>query len=317
MEIEFLGTGAGMPSKQRNTSALVLDLSEENREIWLFDCGEATQHQLLYSAVKPRKIAKIFITHLHGDHIFGLPGFLSSRAFLGGDDPVDLYGPKGLKEWIAHTFRLTGTHLQYSLNVHEVRDGLLFETAEFRMYAQKLDHVLDSYGYRVEQKELPGTLLMERVAVHGVPKGPLLKQLKEGNDVVLEDGRIVRSKDVTSERKRGFTVAVLGDTAYCRASIELAQQADIVIHEATFTNEYAAGAREFGHSTIADAANVAKEAGARYLIANHISSRFLPGDMPEFLAEGTAIFPHITAADDFMRCRFKNGVLSCSRPHAK
>lgn len=317
MDIEFLGTGAGMPSKQRNTSALVLDLSEENREIWLFDCGEATQHQLLYSAVKPRKITKIFITHLHGDHIFGLPGLLSSRAFLGGEEPLDLYGPKGLKEWIEHTFRLTGTHLQYTLNIHEVQEGLLFETAEFRVYTQKLAHVLDSYGYRIEQKELPGTLLMDRVAVYGVPKGPLLKQLKEGHDVALEDGTIVRSQDVTSERKKGFTIAVLGDTSYCQASVELAKQADIVIHEATFSDEYAAGAKEFGHSTIAEAAAVAKEANACYLLANHISSRFLPSDMPKFLAEGTRVFPNITAAGDFMRCRFKNGVLSCDYPYTK
>ncbi|AXH99095.1 ribonuclease Z [Sporosarcina sp. PTS2304] len=311
MDIEFLGTGAGMPSKQRNTSALILDLTDENRENWLFDCGEATQHQLLYSTIKPKKITKIFITHLHGDHIFGLPGFLSSRAFLGGDDPVDLYGPAGLKEWLHHTYQVTGTYLPYKLNVHEVTDGLIVETEEFNVYAKEVQHVVKSFGFRIEQKELPGTLLIDKALESGVPKGPLLQKLKAGQDVVLADGRVVYSKDVTTERKPGFVLAVIGDTSYCKASVELARDADVLIHEATFTNEYAAGAKEFGHSTVVDAAMVAKEACVKELIVNHISSRFMASEMASFRAEGAAVFPRLSVAEDFMRFRWKHGELSC------
>ncbi|ARK23392.1 ribonuclease Z [Sporosarcina sp. P37] len=309
MDIEFLGTGAGMPSKQRNTSALVLDLTDEINENWLFDCGEATQHQLLYSAIKPKKITKIFITHLHGDHIFGLPGFLSSRAFLGGEDPVDLYGPAGLKEWLQHTYQLTGTYLPYKLNVHEVHDGLILETDEFKVFAKEVQHVVRSFGYRIEQKDLPGTLLIDKAIEQGVPKGPLLQRLKDGQDVELENGQTVYSKDVTTEKKKGFVISVIGDTSYCDASVELSQDADILIHEATFTEEFSEGAREFGHSTIVDAATVANEAHVKNLIANHISARFLPSEMPAFLAEGTAVFPHIYIADDFARFQWKRGEL--------
>lgn len=127
MQLLFLGTGAGMPSKQRNTSALVLKLLEERGTVWLFDCGEATQHQILHTTVKPRKIEKIFITHMHGDHIFGLPGLLGSRSFQGGDEPLGIYGPKGIKEYIEMTLSLSRTHLTYPIVYHELTEGLLFE----------------------------------------------------------------------------------------------------------------------------------------------------------------------------------------------
>ena len=310
MDIEFLGTGAGMPSKQRNTSALVLDLMDENKENWLFDCGEATQHQLLHSAIKPKRITKIFITHLHGDHIFGLPGFLSSRAFLGGDEPVDLYGPAGLKDWLLHTYQVTNTYLPYKLNFHEVHDGMILETDEFTVYAKEVQHVVQCFGYRIEQKDLPGALLIDKAVEQGVPKGPMLSRLKDGFDVELDDGKIVYSKDVTADKKKGFVIAVIGDTAYCEASVELAQDADILIHEATFTDEYAVGAKEFGHSTISEAATVAKQANVKHLIANHISARFMPSDMPEFLAEGAEVFPELSIADDFTRYQWRHGELT-------
>src|SRR5699024_1377186 len=115
MEITFLGTGAGMPSKERNVSALILNLLQEINELWLFDCGEATQHKILRTTLKPRKISKIFISHLHGDHIFGLPGLLSSRSFLDGDEPVTIFGPVGIKEFVQTSLKVSKSHLTYPL----------------------------------------------------------------------------------------------------------------------------------------------------------------------------------------------------------
>ncbi len=114
MELQFLGTGAGMPSKMRNTSSVVVNLSAEGEGLWLVDCGEATQHQILHTSLKPSKIAKIFITHLHGDHILGLPGLLSSRSFLGGEDALHIYGPVGLEEWLTTTFQLNSNSFNVS-----------------------------------------------------------------------------------------------------------------------------------------------------------------------------------------------------------
>jgi len=309
MQIQFLGTGAGMPSKQRNTSALVLKLLEERRSIWLFDCGEATQHQILHTTLKPRKIEKIFITHLHGDHIFGLPGLLGSRSFLGGEEKLTVYGPTGLKEWLELTMTVSKTHLQYELEIVEISEGVIFEDDDFIVSAKKLEHVVPCFGYRVEQKPLPGKLLVERTKELGVPKGPFLKELKEGKDIILEDGRLVRSEDVTTEPISGFTIAILGDTRYCQNSVELSRNADIVVHEATFDAGTEELAKPYGHSTILQAAAVAKEAGAKTLIANHISARFLP-EMSETLAEqGRAVFPSIFIASDFAEYEIKNAIV--------
>ncbi|MEK5070414.1 ribonuclease Z [Sporosarcina sp. FSL K6-1508] len=307
MELQFLGTGAGMPSKMRNTSALVLNLSAEGEGYWLFDCGEATQHQILHTSLKPRKIGKIFITHLHGDHIFGLPGLIGSRSFLGGDDQLDIYGPLGLEEWLKTTLRVTNTHLNYELIVHEIGEGVVFESAEYRVTAKNLQHIIPCLGYRIEQMPLPGKLLIDKAKGAGVPNGPLLKQLKSGEDVVLEDGRVVVSSDVTGEPQEGFTVAILGDTSYCQAAVELARDTDILVHEATFDIDTGNLAKEYGHSTIGDAARVAQEAGAKTLIANHISARFMPSDVAKLQKQGEAIFPALHIAEDFSRFEWKNG----------
>src|SRR5690625_4183519 len=132
MEITFLGTGAGMPSKERNVSALVVNLLHEINELWLFDCGEATQHQILKTTLKPRKITKIFLTHLHGDHIFGLPGLLSSRSFLDGDEPVTIFGPKGIKKFVQTSLEMSHTQLTYPLYFKEINDeGIVYEDEHF------------------------------------------------------------------------------------------------------------------------------------------------------------------------------------------
>lgn len=309
MELQFLGTGAGMPSKMRNTSAVVLNLAAEGEGYWLFDCGEATQHQILHTSLKPRKINKIFITHLHGDHIFGLPGLLSSRAFLGGDEPLDIYGPAGLAEWLKTTLRITKSHLNYPLRVHEIEEGIIYEDENFIVTAKGLQHVISCFGFRIEQKSLAGKLLIEKALAAGVPKGPLLKKLKDGEDVVLDDGRVVYSRDVTGERQEGFKVAILGDTSYCENAVELAKEADILVHEATFDIETGNLAKEYGHSTIGDAARVANEAGAKALIANHISARFMPSDLAKLITQGKAIFPTLYIAADFARFECKEEAL--------
>lgn len=318
MELQFLGTGAGMPSKTRNTSSLLVNLTAEGRGYWLFDCGEATQHQILHTSLKPRKIERIFITHLHGDHIFGLPGLLSSRSFLGGHEPLDIYGPPGLEDWLLSTLKMTNTHLGYTLRVHEItEEGSLIDEADFKVSVQKLQHVIQCFGFRIEQKPLPGKLLIEKAITLGVPKGPFLKALKEGNDVTLADGRVILSEQVTGEPQPGFTLAILGDTSYCETAIELAKEADILVHEATFDNETGALAKEYGHSTIEYAATVAKKSGTHTLIANHISARFLPSHLEQLKKQGQVIFHNIHIAEDFVCYEWKNGELIESRNHVR
>lgn len=153
MEFVFLGTGAGVPSKGRNVSAIALQLLEERGQTWLFDCGEATQHQILHTSVRPRRIEKIFITHLHGDHIFGLPGLLGSRSFQGGTTPLTVYGPKGIKQFIEVALSVSTTHVKYPLEVVEItEEGTVFEDNEFYVETKRLSHGIECFGYRIVER---------------------------------------------------------------------------------------------------------------------------------------------------------------------
>ena len=310
MQLLFLGTGAGMPSKQRNTTATVLKLLEERGTFWMFDCGEATQHQILHTTLKPRKLEKLFITHLHGDHIYGLPGLLGSRSFLGGDEPLTIYGPTGIKDWIELTLATSKTYVKYPLTIVEIEEGVIFEDDEFIVEAMLLEHVIPCFGFKVTQKPLAPELLIDKTDALGVPRGPLLKKLKEGQDIELSDGRIVRSTDVTGEPKKGFQVTILGDTKYCENSIALSENADIVVHEGTFDQGTAELARQYGHSTIVDAAVVCKEANAKHLIVNHISARFMPSDIKGMLTQVEQYEFPIFVANDFDEFDWSNGVLT-------
>ena len=162
VKVFFLGTGAGVPAKARNVTSIALKLLDERRAIWLFDCGEATQHQILHTTIKPRRIEKVFITHLHGDHIYGLPGLLSSRSHQGGKEKLTVYGPKGLKEYIDISLSVSQTYLQYPLEIIEIDEGVICSDDQFIVSAKKLDHGIPSYGYRIVEKDLPGTLMADK-----------------------------------------------------------------------------------------------------------------------------------------------------------
>src|SRR5690554_4537045 len=147
MEILFLGTGSGVPAKHRNVSSIMLKLLDERNSMWLFDCGEATQQQILNTTLKPRKIEKIFITHLHGDHIYGLPGLLSSRAFQGGDSPLTIYGPKGIRQFVNTSLKLSQSHIKYGIRFVEIEsEGVVFEDEQFVVTTKQLQHGIPSYG---------------------------------------------------------------------------------------------------------------------------------------------------------------------------
>lgn len=303
MDIYFLGTGAGVPAKTRNVSSIALELLEERRTVWLFDCGEATQHQILHTSIKPRKIEKIFITHLHGDHIFGLPGLLGSRSFQGGDTPLTVYGPIGIKEYIETSLRLSSTHLKYKLHIQEFKeDGVIFDDDTFQVIAKKVDHGLLSYGYRVIEKDLPGTLLVDKLRQLHIPPGPIYKELKKGKTITLEDGRILKGEDFLGPKKKGRIVTIIGDTRFCDTSIELATDADVLVHESTFAKDEEDLAYEYYHSTTVQAAQVAKEAKAKKLLLTHISSRYQgEKDEQKLLQEARETFSETYLAKDLWR----------------
>lgn len=304
MEFIFLGTGAGVPAKQRNVSSLALIMPEYGGDIWLFDCGEATQHQILQTKVKLGKVSKVFISHLHGDHVFGLPGLLGSRSFQGGETPLTIYGPKGIREYIEVNLRLTQTHLTYPLQIVEIKDGDTFEEGDWHIQIQKLSHGVSSYGFRLTEPDQPGRLDIDKVKHElGIQPGPFLQKFKTEETVVLEDGRIIETNRFLGPIKKGRVLAILGDTKPCPNEQVLANGATILVHEATFMVEKEEGANQFFHSSTRQTAECAKMADAQTLILTHISARYKDNG-PELLAEAQAIFPNTYLAEDFWSFTF-------------
>lgn len=300
MQLEFLGTGAGSPSKQRNVTSVALKLLEELNEIWLFDAGEATQHQILHTTIRPRKVTKIFITHLHGDHIFGLPGFLSSRSFQGGNEPLTIYGPVGIKKFVMTALQVSESRLSYPLKFVEIDHSQeLFNERGFKVITMSLDHKIACYGYRIEEADHPGELQVDKLRQDNIPSGPIYGQLKAGKTVKLDDGRVIDGKNYIGKPQPGRIIAILGDTRQTPNAVVLAHKADVLVHESTFAKNEAKMAHNYYHSTSLQAAEVAKQAGVKKLLLTHISARYTGKAAYQLAYQVRDVVPDTRVVNDF------------------
>ena len=301
MKLLFLGTGAGVPSRGRNVSALALKLLDELNEVWLFDCGEGTQHQILETTLKPRKVTTIFITHLHGDHIFGLPGFLSSRSFQGGDEQLTVYGPPGIKEFIETSLKISKSHLLYPLRIVELspKGGVIEMGRGWKVHYQALNHGVLSFGFRVEEPMIAGELLIDQLKAYRIPNGPIFGQLKRREQVTLEDGTVLDGRDFVAPDRPGRVVTILGDTKPTPVLAELAADANALVHECTFEAGEADMAFRYQHSTSLQAAQVALKAKVGKLYLNRISARYLGFDARRLESEAQAVFANTQIVFDF------------------
>ncbi|MGX7243395.1 ribonuclease Z [Enterococcus quebecensis] len=299
MELQFLGTGAGVPAKHRNVSSIALKLLDERNAVWLFDCGEGTQLQILKSNIRPRKIEKIFITHLHGDHIFGLPGLLSSRSFQGGNEKLEIYGPPGIAAFVRTALKVSQTRLSYELKFIEItKEGIVFSDKQFTVSCLTLDHGIESFGYRIVEADHEGELQVEKLAALNIPSGPIYGKIKRGERVELPDGKVIDGKDFVGESKSGRIVTILGDTRKTQNSVLLAENADILVHESTFNKDEEKMAKAYYHSTSHQAAQVALNANVEKLVLTHISARYLTGDIIQLENEAKEIFPRTKIVKD-------------------
>lgn len=300
MELIFLGTSAGVPTRTRNVTAILLNLQHPTQAgLWLFDCGEGTQHQLLRTSFNPGKLDRIFITHLHGDHLFGLPGLLCSRSMAGNAQPLTIYGPKGIREFVETSLRLSGSWTDYPLTIEEVSEGLVVDDGLRRVTAFALNHPVECYGYRIEEHDKAGALDAQALIALGITPGPLFQRLKSGETVTLPDGRIVHGEDFLAPAIPGKKLAIFGDTAPCPAALQLAQGVDMMVHEATLEYAMEEKANSRGHSSTHQAAQLARDAGAGRLVITHVSSRYDAEGSQHLLTECRTIFAHTTLAKDF------------------
>ena len=307
MQVTFLGTSSGVPTRSRNVSAVALRLPQR-AELWLFDCGEGTQHQFLRSPLRVSQLRRIFITHMHGDHIYGLPGLLASLGLSGHCQGVDLYGPEPLREYLEGVLRTSSTRLSYPIRVHSVREAArsgaaLLVDGDITVRTAPLTHRVPAFAYRVEQQPRPGRFDVERARALGLPPGPLYAALKAGQTVTLDDGRVIAGASLCGPPRPGNSVVYCTDTTFREAAVDLAKGADLLIHEATFAHGEAAMAIQRQHSTSTMAAQTALAAGVRQLALTHLSPRYVPGNpitAEDLLLEARAIFPETVLANDFL-----------------
>ena len=301
VRVVFLGTGSGKPMPHRNVSSVALF---RDGKIYMFDCGEATQIQLSRSSLRPGALEAIFLTHFHGDHVNGLPGFVGSLTLNRREDALDIYGPSGLNHWFKTLRDLHILWPSFPVHAHEHSEaGVVMKRSDFRVEIHRLRHRVETWGYAFIEDDRPGRFDVEAAKKLGVPSGPLYGRLQQGETVELDDGRTIEPDQVLGPSRPGLKIAYVTDTAPCDGAMELAKDADLLIHEATYPAGNEKLAHERGHSTAADAAHCARKAGARKLVMTHLSQKYIrPND---FLAGARDIFPETAVAQDLMEVEIK------------
>ncbi|MEM0456456.1 MAG: ribonuclease Z [Nitrososphaerota archaeon] len=296
MRIVFLGTGGGMPSRRRGLPAIAIKYAGSTL---LFDCGESTQRQAMLAGIGFKRDFKIFLTHLHGDHVLGLPGLLYTMSMLGRGDPIEIYGPAGTKEVVKALLITTGGTTSFPLRIIEVDEGTVYVSKEYKVDAIKTEHTTESLAYKLQEKERPGKMRVEYLESIGLPRGPLWGRLQRGYVVVYKGMKITPEEAVGPPRK-GRVVVYTGDTRPTKKIVEFSKNADVLIHDATFSHELLERAKAEGHSTAREAAEVAAAAGVKRLYLFHISPRY--DDEPEqLLSEAKSIFPQTYLSEDLMK----------------
>jgi ribonuclease Z len=286
----FLGTGGSVPSARRSTASVMLVRGGQRL---MFDCGEGTQRQLQRS-LGLAQVDEIYLTHFHADHILGLPGLLKTYDLTAREEPLTIYGPRGLRDLFKTLGRLIG-RTDYSIDLVEIDPGeaVRHDGAEVQAFA--VEHSVRANGYVLIEEERPGRFDPEAAKRLGVAEGPAFAALQRGEEVPGSDGPVGPS-DVMGEPRPGRIVAITGDTSPCHSTVSAAADADLLIHDASFSEEEAQRAADTGHSTVGQAASVAREAHVKMLALVHISSRYHVGTV---LEEAEGVFEHCVAPKDF------------------
>ncbi len=298
LEITFIGTGASIPSSRRRLPAIVIHHNGENI---LCDCGEGTQIRLHKTNLSPSKISTIVISHLHGDHIFGLGGFLSTQQMLGRTSPLALYGPAGIRKYVEMLQSISGFEIHYALDIVELKKKMShFSAAGFDITAMPLDHRITCFGYRFQGPAKPGRFDAEKAKKLNIPSGPVRARLQMGESVIV-DGRTIGPGEVLGPERPGRSIAYCTDTRPADNAVDLARHCSLLIHDSTFWDEHQAWAEQTFHSTSREAAVIAQKSACRKLLLWHISNRYDEEQENQLLMQAREIFPNTMLSHDLMQ----------------
>jgi ribonuclease Z len=292
VKVTFLGTGGSVPTKKRNLPSLAV---RTDGGLVMFDCGEGTQKQFLIAKLGFNREMRILISHMHADHILGIPGILHSMSFMGRSRDLEIYGPPGICEFVKCTTETVKFRPMFPIRTVEVHAGTIARTDSYTIKAAWADHSVPCLAYSLTENDKPGRFHPAKARELGVPKGPLWKTLQMGKPVKVGRRRIDASRVVDPPRK-GLKITYGVDTRPCERVIELASGSDLLIHDGMFSSDASERAREYGHSTVVEAAKIAKRSHSRNLALTHFSAIY--ADTSQLLAEAKAIFPRTIVAED-------------------
>ncbi len=296
-EVFVLGTSGMMPLPNRFlTSAMV----RRDGELFLFDCGEGTQVSLKMLNLKWKKINSIFISHIHADHVTGLPGILMLSSQVDRDEPLTIYGPSKLKEYVDANRRILDMYINYEIIVKVAEPGVIMETDDFTVRAIKLSHTKPCVGYVMQEKDRPGEFHPDKARELGIPMGPMWGKLQKGGEVTLEDGRVITSSMVMGEHRSGRKFSYVTDSLYLPTIASEVSDSDLFLCEGMFGADMADTAFEKKHMTAAQAAQIAKDANVKQLGLFHYSPRYGDWELKYLLKDAKHIFENTILAKDGM-----------------
>ncbi len=277
LRVVFIGTSSARPTVSRNTSAIAV---QREGDLYLFDCGEGTQRQMMRYGVG-FTVEEIYVTHLHADHYLGTVGLLRTMSLQGREKPLIIYTPPDADQLLVEAVGFELEELTFPVRIAGLEPGQPVRHTGYSITAFRVDHPGGASGIVLAEDERPGRFDPERARELGVPEGPLFGQLQRGMTVSTADGREVKSEDVMGPSRAGRTLVYTGDTRPCEATVSAATGCDLLIHEATFSEEEAERSAQTGHSTARQAGEIARRAGARKLVLTHLSARY--SDRPHVL----------------------------------
>ncbi|MFB6127131.1 MAG: ribonuclease Z [Halolamina sp.] len=287
LRVTFLGTGGAVPTTERAPSAVFVN---HDGEQFLFDCGEGTQRQMMRFGTG-FGVEHVFVTHLHGDHVLGIPGLVQSWDFNDREAPLAIHGPPGSRRHLDGLVRAAGHDPGFQVRINEVSPGsVALDGEDFEVRAFETEHRTTSQGYALVEDDRPGRFDREKAEEElEIPPGPAYGRLHDGESVELDDGRVVHPDQVVGDPRPGRTLVYTGDTRPLDRTREVAADADLLIHDATFADDEAGRAASTGHTTAREAGRVAADAGAKRLALTHISSRYA-GDASRHATEAAEVF---------------------------